>query len=376
VGSATGTIGRSTSLPLADSPLGRTIATTPTDVWNDSCSVPELEYAISYGAVGATANPTIVTDVWKQEPAYWRERVMSIAEERPDATEVDLAWAIVEEMSLRAAPLLRPAFDASGGRQGRLSMQTDPTFFRSFDRMLAQGEHFAALAPNIIVKFPATSVGVRVMEEATYRGVNVNATVSFSVPQALAAGGAVERGLERREAEGLRVDDMGPVITVMMGRLADWLRAQAERDGIVSDPSAFPWSGVAVFKRTVEEFRRRGLRARPLAAAIRHHLHWSELIGGDVIITMPAAWQRRFNDSDVEIRPRMDDPVDPAIVDDLRRHFPDFVRAYEPDGLRPDEFDSFAPSARTLRAFIGSYHDLLHQVTDALVPNPDLKPPA
>jgi transaldolase len=376
VGSATGTIGRSTSLPLADSPLGRTIATTPTDVWNDSCSVPELEYAISYGAVGATANPTIVTDVWKQEPAYWRERVMSIAEERPDATEVDLAWAIVEEMSLRAAPLLRPAFDASGGRQGRLSMQTDPTFFRSFDRMLAQGEHFAALAPNIIVKFPATSVGVRVMEEATYRGVNVNATVSFSVPQALAAGGAVERGLERREAEGLRVDDMGPVITVMMGRLEDWLRAQAERDGIVSDPSAFPWSGVAVFKRTVEEFRRRGLRARPLAAAIRHHLHWSELIGGDVIITMPAAWQRRFNDSDVEIRPRMDDPVDPAIVDDLRRHFPDFVRAYEPDGLRPDEFDSFAPSARTLRAFIGSYHDLLHQVTDALVPNPDLKPPA
>ena len=41
--------------PLADSPLGRTIATTPTDIWNDSCSVPELEYAISFGAVGATA---------------------------------------------------------------------------------------------------------------------------------------------------------------------------------------------------------------------------------------------------------------------------------------------------------------------------------
>jgi transaldolase len=376
VGSATETIGSSATLPLADSPLGRTIATTPTDVWNDSCSVPELEYAISYGAVGATANPTIVTDVWKQEPAYWRERVTALAEERRDATDVDLAWAIVEEMSLRAAPLLRPAFAASGGRQGRLSMQTDPTLFRSFERMLAQGERFAGLAPNIIVKFPATSVGVRVMEEATYRGVNVNATVSFSVAQALAAGEAVERGLRRREAEGLRVDDMGPVITVMMGRLEDWLRAQAERDGIISDPSAFPWSGVAVFKRTVEEFGRRGLRARPLAAAIRHHLHWSELIGGDVIITMPAAWQRRFNASDIEVRPRMEDQVDPAIVDDLRRHFPDFVRAYEPDGLAPDEFDTFAPSARTLRAFIGSYHDLLHQVTDALIPNPDRKPSA
>jgi transaldolase len=72
----------------------------------------------------------------------------------------------------------------------------------------------------------------------------------------------------------------------------------------------------------------------------------------------------------------MDEPVDAAIVDDLYRHFPDFVRAYEPDGLSVDEFDSFPPSARTLRTFIGSYHELLHQVTDALIPNPDLKPSA
>jgi transaldolase len=46
----------------------------------------------------------------------------------------------------------------------------------------------------------------------------------------------------------------------------------------------------------------------------------------------------------------------------------------EPDGLTADEFDTFGPSARTLRSFIGSYHELLHQVTDVLVPNPDLKP--
>ncbi len=361
-------------LPLADSPLGRTIATTATDIWNDSCAVDELEYAISYGAVGATANPTIVTDVWKGDPAYWRDRVRILANERPNATEIDLAWAIVEEMSLRAAPLLLPAFEASGGRQGRLSMQTDPTFFRAYDRMLAQGVGFVALAPNIIVKFPATNVGVRVMEEATYRGVNVNATVSFSVAQAVAAAEAVERGLRRREAEGLPIDDMGPVITLMMGRLEDWLRVQTERDGIVADPTVLPWSGVAVFKRAYAEFRARGLRARLLGAAIRHHLHWSELIGGDVVITMPAVWQRRFNSSSIEVRPRMDEPVAPAIVDELRTRFPDFVRAFEPDGLSPDEFDTFGPTARTLRAFTGSYHELLHQVGDALVPNPDVRP--
>jgi transaldolase len=367
------TVTRATGLPLADSPLGRTIATTATDIWNDSCAVDELEYAISYGAVGATANPTIVTDVWKGDPGAWRGRVRALAEERPDATEVDLAWAVVEAMSLRAAPLLLPAFEASGGRQGRLSMQTDPTLFRSHDRMLAQGIGFDGLARNVIVKFPATAVGVRVMEEATYRGVSVNATVSFSVAQAVAAAEAVERGLRRREAEGLPIGSMGPVITLMMGRLEDWLRLQTERDGIVADPTALPWSGVAVFKRAYVEFEARGLRARLLGAAIRHHLHWSELIGGDVVITMPATWQRRFNASTIEVRPRMDDPVDPAIVDELRTHFPDFVRAFEPDGLSAGEFDTFGPTARTLRAFVASYHELLHQVGDALVPNPDLR---
>jgi transaldolase len=360
-------------LPLADSPLGRTISTTATDIWNDSCAIDELEYAISFGAVGATANPTIVTDVWKKEPAYWRERVQAHGQERPTATEVDLAWAIVEEMSLRGAKLLEPAFADHGGRQGRLSMQTDPTLHRSADRMVAQALSFVALAPNIIVKFPATSAGVVAMEEATYRGISVNTTVCFSVAQALAAGEAIEKGLRRREAEGLDVATMGPVVTVMMGRIEDWLRVQTERDGIVADPAALPWSGVAVFKRAYGIFRERGYRARLLGAAIRHHLHWSELIGGDVVITMPSNWQKRFNASDIEVRPRMDDPVDPAIVAELSAHFPDFVRAYEPDGLNRAEFDTFPPTTRTIRAFIASYHELLHAVTDAMIPNPDLR---
>src|SRR5688500_6422910 len=252
-------------------------------------------------------------------------------------------------------------------------MQTDPTLFRSHGRMLDQGLHFDGLAPNIIVKFPATSDGVAVMEAATYRGVSVNATVSFSVAQAIDAGEAVERGLGRRESEGLPIDSMGAVITLVMARRESWLRVLPERGRRVADPAALPWSGVAVFKRVAAEFGARGLRARPLGAAIRHQLHWSELIGGDVVITMPAAWQRRFNASSVEVRPRMDVPVDATILDELRRHFPDFVRAYEPDGLSTAEFDTFGPTARTLRAFIGSYHELLHQVTDALVPNPDLK---
>jgi len=299
---------------LAASPLGRTIGTTPTDIWNDSCAVDELEYAISFGAVGATANPTIVVDVWKKEPTLWRERVRSIAADDPTLTEVDLAWAIVDEMSIRGARLLEPAFDAHGGRQGRLSVQTDPTLYRTPDRMLAQGLRFTTLAPNIIVKFPATGAGIGVIEEATYRGVSVNVTVCFTVAQALAAAEAIERGLRRRESDGQPTDRMGPVVTLMMGRIEDWLRVQAERHGVVADPAALPWSGVAVFKRAYRLFRDRAYRARLLGAAIRHHYHWSELIGGDVVITMPSVWQKRFNASSVEVCLCIDESVDLVII--------------------------------------------------------------
>jgi transaldolase len=191
------------------------------------------------------------------------------------------------------------------------------------------------------------------------------------VAQAVAAAEAVERGLQRRDADGLPTEPMGPVITIMMGRLEDWLKVQTERDGIVADPEVIPWAGVAVFKRAYGIFRERGLRARPLGAAIRHHRHWSELIGGECVVTLPAVWQRRFQASAVEVRPRINDPVDAAIVDELQARFPDFVRAYEPDGLALEEFDAFPPTVRTLRQFIGSYHELLHAVTDAMLPNPD-----
>ena len=91
-----------------------------------------------------------------------------------------------------------------------------------------------------------------------------------------------------------------------------------------------------------------------------------------MILTLPAVWQRRFNESELEVRPRMQDAVEPWIVDELRRRFADFEHASEPDGLNIAEFDTFGPSVRTLRQLIGSYHELLHVVSDALLPNPDV----
>jgi transaldolase len=164
---------------------------------------------------------------------------------------------------------------------------------------------------------------------------------------------------------------MGPVCTIMVGRLDDWLKVVAEKTNISVDPGYFEWAGVAVLKKTYKIFRERGYRIRLLSAAFRNHMHWSEFIGGDVVISPPYAWQLRFNASGIEIKPRMDNPVDPKIVDELYKRFPDFRSAYTEGGLTPEEFDSFGATRRTLRQFIAACADLNAIVRDVMIPNPD-----
>ncbi len=253
-------------------------------------------------------------------------------------------------------------------------MQTNPANHRDPARMVEQAVRFAGLAPNIQVKFPATAAGIAAIEEATCRGVNINATVSFTVPQALAAAEAVERGLERRAAAGQDVASMTPIVTIMIGRLDDWMKVLVERDDIAVHPDAPNWAGIAAFKRAYAIFRERGYRSRMLAAAYRHRLHWTELVGGDVSMTLPYPWQVRFNRSGIVPVPRMDVPVDPALVADLYERIPDFRRAYEPDGMTPDEFEAYGASARTLRTFVKSYHDLQAAIRDLVLPDPDVRP--
>jgi transaldolase len=358
---------------ISEAPLATMARTTPTEYWNDSCSVAELEYAVANGAVGATSNPTIVAEVLKKELDVWRPRVRAIRDERPTATDVEITWQVIEEMAARGAAVLEPIFLREGGRKGRLSIQTNPTFHRDAERMLEHGRRFSELAPNMQVKFPATAAGLVAIEQATFLGISINATVSFTLSQALAVGEAVERALRRREAAGLDVTRMSPVCTLMVGRLDDWMKAICERDEITVDPAASNWAGLAVFKRAAAIYRERGYRTRPLAAAYRHHLHWSELIGGNVSMTIPYAWQRRFNASAIEVRPRFDDPVPGAYVEELLARIPDFGRAYEPDGLTAEEFDTYGATVRTLRGFISSYWDLVRAVDDILLPNPDAR---
>ena len=150
------------------------------------------------------------------------------------------------------------------------------------------------------------------------------------------------------------------------------LKVVMEKENIAVDPGYLEWAGVAVFKKTYQIFRERGYRIRLLSAAFRNHMHWSEFIGGDVVISPPYSWQLRFNASDIEVRSRIENPVEKTIVEELSKKFTDFRRAYMEDGLSIEDFDWFGPSRRTLRQFIAACHELDGLVRDFLLPNPDL----
>ncbi len=351
-------------------PLHEMACTTITDLWNDSCSIEELTFSVAHGAVGATTNPSIVLYVLNKEMHLWKERIRQIADENPSFTDDEVAVQLNKEMAVKGAEILRPVFDREKGKKGRISIQTMAKYYRDPKRLFAQACEFAALAPNMQIKIPVTKAGIPAIEEATYAGISVNATVSFTVPQCVAVAEAVERGLRRRESEGKDISTMSPVCTVMCGRLDDWLKHVAERQDIIVDPACLEWAGVAAMKRAYRIYQERGYRLRLLSAAYRNHMHWSEFIGGDVVVSIPFKWQQRYNASDVACVSRIDTPVPKAYMDELTNKFVDFRRAYDEDGLTPEEFDTFGATAQTLRQFIDAYEQLVGIVRNVMTPNP------
>lgn len=341
--------------------------TTPTVLWNDSCAIEELTNSIGHGALGATCNPVIVNSVLKQEWDVWKIRIPQIILENPTATEDEVAWMLIEEMSKKAAAILMPIFNREKGKNGRLSIQTDPRLYRNAERIVQQAVHFSELAPNIIVKIPVTKAGVIAIEEATYLGVSINATVSFTVAQAIAVAEAVERGLVRREKEGKDISTMGPVCTIMVGRLDDLLKAVAEKENIIANPEIMDLAGVAVMKKAYQIYRERGYRLRLLSAAFRNHYHWSAFIGGDVVISPPWQWQQRYNASDVTVENRMDRPVDAKIIAELEKKFVDFRRAYDEKGLTAEEFDGFGATVRTLSQFCQATSNVIATIREMMI---------
>jgi transaldolase len=319
---------------------------TPTTWWHDSGDIEELQQALVYQASGTTTNPVLAAQALKGRPDYWRASVQALPEDLDGDARAEAMMRIVVTA---VADKLLSIYQRTGGRQGYACAQVNPSHAGNREVMLIQARRFHRWGPNISVKLPVTAAGLDVLEECAAEGITTTMTMSYTVPQVLAAGERFERGLSRMLQTNKPTPHCFPVI--MIGRLDDYLREVAADQKIGINEEDIRKSGLAVVKRAYTMFKERGYKAVLIIAALRGVYHMTELAGADLIMSIHPKNQIKILSTGVPREQRIDLPVSDEVINRLKR-MPEFVKAYEPEGMQTEEFITYGVTQRTLSQFI------------------------
>lgn len=325
--------------------------------WHDSAIPVEVEQAIGNGARGMTTNPFLCGATLKAAPEYWREQLSKL----PKGLKGDeKAEALLSTVIRHYAEYLKP-FRAEGFGKGYCCAQTNPSKPGDARYMLEQAKRYAAIAPNVVVKIPATRSGIEAIEECAALGYNVAATVSFTVPQVLAVAEAVQRGFVRARNQGIAP---GLAIAVLMvGRLDDYLRDVMQDTKAAASESDVIWAGTAAIKRAYQIFNERKYECVLMPAGCRGAHHITELAGAKMIMSVAPKIANQLEKLEEErFVERINAEIDSEIIDRLMS-MPEFRKAYEPDGMQPDDFITYGSCNRTLDQFVNDGWNVLNAIS-------------
>jgi len=314
--------------------------------WNDSAVLKGMDQAIENGATGVTTNPPLVRRALFADPGFWRPYLQA-AKGLKKAEKIE---EIIRLVTVEIAKKFLPIFEATKGKQGYVCAQVDPNLQGDADAMITMGKRLSGWAPNIAVKLPATAAGEEAIEELTALGKTTVGTVSFTVPQVLETALRQQRGIERAKKSGVKP---GAVFSVVMcGRLDDYLRDVIKDCKAHIPESDIIQAGTACIKRAFLICRERGYVSTPIPAGLRGAYHVTALAGADMVMSISANIQDMLNTETV-FTEHIDEPVAKDVIDRLMK-IPEFVRAYEPDGIKPGDFISYGVTQRTLSQFVES----------------------
>ena len=325
--------------------LSWVIRSTRTRWWHDSADPGELERGMQRGAVGVTTNPFLSNIALNANREMWAEEIRAALSQSSKAEE--RAEALMRIPVTNAARKMLPVFERTEGKRGWVCAQVNPN--RAGDRtgMMEMARRFHGWGPNVTVKLPATAAGLDVLEDCVAEGICVTATVSFTVPQVLAVAQRHRAGIQRGKAKGIVPG--GCFAVVMIGRLDDYLREVAQDGRADVSEADIQLSGIAVVKRAYSIYQQRGYETEMIIAAFRGIYHMTELAGAELIMSIFPSWQEPLS-GDLPCEERIGREVDPAVIKRLER-IPEFVRAYEPDGMKPEEFVTLGVTQRTMSQF-------------------------
>lgn len=337
---------------MSDTYLNWLVRNTKTKWWHDSAREAELDIALQHGATGVTTNPVLASIALKTDRKLLEAQALLTRKLQPEQK----AEALMRLAVTKATERLLPEYEASKGKSGFVCAQVNPLHAGDRERMEAMAKRFHAWAPNIAVKLPATAAGLEVLEDCIAEGITVAATVSFSVAQVVATAERHRAGIKRAKQNCIEPGKCFPVI--MLGRMDDYLRELAQNTNAVVSESDICQAGLAITKRAYSIFREREYEAVLLVAALRGNYHLTELAGAELLMSIHPNSQQPFLTQNLQREERIDRPV-PADVVERLRSMPEFVRAYEPDGMSPNDFLKFGATQRTLNQFIEAGWGLL-----------------
>ncbi len=349
-------------------------------VWIDSLSREMLDSGALAGlieddaVVGVTSNPTIFQKALAEGDLYDAQlREVAAANDDP----IEIFFALALEDIRGACDLMRPVWERTGGVDGWVSLEVDPTLAYERERTFTQAVRFAKEVEreNLYVKIPATKPGLGAIEDCIAKGVSINVTLIFSLERYAAVAEAYLRGLERLVAAG---GDPGRVLSVASFFVS---RVDSEADKRLEAAGHEELQGqlaIANAKLAYQHYLDvfgddrwsylEGKGARPQRClwaststknpAYRDVMYVEELIGPETVNTMPLETVRAFQDHGDVKAGSITEGIDEAhrLLADLAAagvDYDDIVATLEAEGVQKFA-DSFAELLEGIRAKVGA----------------------
>lgn len=327
---------------------------------------------------GVTTNPPLSLNVIKTREAYVAQIVDGLIEKNPCVDKEALFWLTYKEIVRRGAEMYLGVFERSRYRYGYLSGQVDPRNLTDQEKMISQALELASLSPNVMIKVPGSREGYEVIKILTSKGISTNNTLTFVLPQLMACAKAVREGVEMAKQNGVDLTRWRSVITHMTARYGDLgdLRKEAESLKIDLSEADVRWAEIAIFKKAYRLLKERGYPSKMLLCSMRispeqdgkkHCWHLEKLAGGDIVFTCPPSFiEGVFEYLDgIEFRPQVDEEVPKAVLEKLLR-IPYFEKAYDENGLTPDEFNAHPAMIVTAKEFSKTTEEMVEFVAKRL----------
>ena len=327
---------------------------------------------------GCTTNPPLSLTAVKNDPGLWNEWIDDTILSNPGLDLEDYFWLTYKEVIRRGAEMMMPIWEASNGRFGYISGQLEPRLLTEVDKMVETAQEIRAIAPNLMIKVPASSEGVDVVRILTSMAIPTNVTTCFTLPQIWAVANAAADGVKIAAENDVDMSKWRAVITMMIGRLTEHpvLDQQAERRGIQLSWADKHWLGVYVFRKAYQLLNDNALPSKMLACSMREgplvggkiHFWDVEKIAGDIVYTMPPyVLDPLFNKcGDLTFQEELlFDDVPYEVLDKMSK-IPYVLQSWDENGMEIDQFNDHPATIATAEAFSTASIGLQNYVGDRL----------